>query len=82
MTRRAEVAARLPGVLGLSEAEAAAYIGVSGLTFRGMVADGRMPKPRQINARCIYDVDEVRAAFKALPHKDEKVRGNSWADVA
>ena len=36
---------------GLSRVEAADYIGVSPTTFDKLVADGRMPAPKQINSR-------------------------------
>jgi predicted DNA-binding transcriptional regulator AlpA len=40
---------------GLRREEAAAYIGVSPSTFDKMVADGRMPIPKRINARTVWD---------------------------
>ena len=40
-----------------------------------------MPSPRRLDSRKIWDVDELRAAFKALPHEDESEKGNSWADL-
>jgi hypothetical protein len=49
--------------------------------LRALVKDGRMPSPRRIDGRTIWDVDELRAAFKALPHEGERVRTDSWADV-
>ncbi len=82
MTRRFDILPTLPVVFGLAEDEAAAAVGVSATKFRELVDDGRMPKPRQIDGRFSYDVDEVRAAFKALPHKGDKLRGSTWADVA
>lgn len=81
MAKRADIMDRLPVVFGLGEAEAAAAVGVSLTTFREMVADGRMPPARRIGVRKTYDVDELRAAYKALPREGE-TRGNSWADVA
>ncbi len=80
-TRRSDVLARLPIVFGLSAEEAAAACGVSAGTFREMVDDRRMPPPRSINSRLVWDVDEVRAAFKALPRKGEAGRVDTWADV-
>ena len=56
-----------PVRFALSDVEAAAAIGVSSSLFRQMVEDGRMPRPKVINARRVWDVDEVRAAFKRLP---------------
>ena len=71
----------MPIVFGLGPIEAAAAIGVSATTFDGLVEEGHMPKPRCLGARKIWDVDELRAAFKSLP-RDGEARGNTWADVA
>lgn len=79
-TRRSDVLARLPVVFGLSAEEAAAACGVSAGTFRKMVEDRRMPAPRCINDRLVWDVDEVRAAFKALPRQGE-TRANAWDEI-
>jgi hypothetical protein len=37
-----------------------------------MVQDGRMPKPKQINSRKIWDRLKVDAAFSALPGDDDE----------
>jgi hypothetical protein len=64
MSRRLrDILPNLPIVFGLPEPESAGAIGVSVSKFREMVADGRMPKPRRIDGRLVYDVDELRAAF-------------------
>lgn len=77
---RAEVLARLPIVFGLQEEEAAASVGFGATKFREMVAAGAMPKPRLHGGRKVYDVDELRAAFKALP-KDGGEEIDTWAGV-
>ena len=79
---RAEIAARLPVLFGLNRIEAAAAIGVSGNTFDAMVNSGQMPRARLIGARKVWDVDELRAAFKSLPRDGEAGDGGTWADVA
>jgi predicted DNA-binding transcriptional regulator AlpA len=56
---------------GLARVMAAAYIGVSPSLFDQMVTDGRMPKPKTINARTVWDRWEIDAAFTALPHRNE-----------
>lgn len=61
-------AAPAPVRFGLSAPEAAEAIGIGITLFLQMTEDGRMPRPRVIGARRVYDVDEVRTAFKALPH--------------
>lgn len=81
MTKRAEITARLPVVFGLGRTEAAAAIGISGPTFDTLVQRGMMPKPHLIATRKIWDVDELRAAFKALPREQEE-EIDTWADVA
>ena len=43
--------------------------------FDEMVGDGRMPKPKQINCRTVWDRLELDLSFDALPHKDE---ANPW----
>ena len=40
---------------GLCRVEAAAYVGVSPTLFDEMVGDGRMPRPKRINARSVWD---------------------------
>ncbi len=72
----------LPVVFGLAEVEAAAAIGISASKFRSLVGEKRMPSPRRLDGRNIWDVDELRAAFKTLPHLEDSDKANSWADLA
>lgn len=65
---------------GLSRVEAAEYIGVGVTLFDQMVADGRMPPPRQANARLLWSRVEVEKWFLALPYAD--VRGQSIESAA
>jgi hypothetical protein len=81
-TARMDVMPFLPVVFGLGEVEAAAAIGISASKFRTLVVEKRMPSPRRLDGRNIWDVDELRAAFKALPHLEESDKANSWADLA
>lgn len=78
--RRAEIVARLPLVLGLPAPEAAAAVGISSSKFKEMVLDKRMPRPRRIDGRLVWDVDELRDAFKALPHEGGDDEEDTWAD--
>lgn len=79
---KAAVAARLPIRRGLGEAEAALYIGLGASKFRELVEDGTMPRPRIIGARRIWDIDDIDAAFRALPVEGEtKQDGNPWHDA-
>ncbi|RVJ02419.1 XRE family transcriptional regulator [Sinorhizobium meliloti] len=57
---------------GLSREEAARYIGVSVSKFEAMVKDRRMPKPRQLDRRAVWDRVEIDMAFSSLPHQEVK----------
>jgi hypothetical protein len=63
---------------GLCRAEAAAYVGVSPSLFDAMVKDGRMPGPKRINSRCVWDRRRVDLAFEALPDEDGP---NPWDEA-
>lgn len=67
---------------GLHRAEAAAYVGVGDSKFDAMVADGRMPKPKQIDGRRVWDVRALDRAFDLLPGGDVSTedagQGNEW----
>jgi predicted DNA-binding transcriptional regulator AlpA len=63
---------------GLSRIEAAAYVGVSASLFDQMVADGRMPSPKTVNSRVIWDRLRLDEAFDALPDRDGEEPGNPW----
>ena len=63
---------------GLNRCEAAAYIGVSPTLFDEMVKDGRMPRPKQVNARTVWDRKRVDIAFDAL---EEQIVGPGDVDA-
>jgi predicted DNA-binding transcriptional regulator AlpA len=66
---------------GLSRTEAALYLGISPSKFDELVWDGRMPRPRMIDFRKVWDVYELDMAFDELPRQDSpSIVGNSWAD--
>ena len=56
---------------GLGREEAARYIGIGIRLFDAMVSDGRMPKPKLINSRKVWDRARLDAAFEALPEPEE-----------
>ena len=56
---------------GLSREEAAAYIGVSPSKFDELVRDKRMPAPKRIDRRTVWDRRRLDAAFEALPDGEE-----------
>jgi predicted DNA-binding transcriptional regulator AlpA len=64
---------------GLSRDEAAMYCGVSVTLFDRMLADGRMPPPRRIDSRKVWDIRSIDVAFDRLPVEDSK--GNGWEDA-
>lgn len=63
---------------GLSRVEAAEYIGVSASKFDEMVRDGRMPGPKAIDARRVWDRHQIDRHFDDLPGPDEI---NEWDEV-
>jgi len=63
---------------GLNRVQAAAYVGVSPSLFDQLVADDRMPKPKRINARTVWDRFELDNAFAALPNDQEL---NPWDEA-
>lgn len=78
--RKDDVAARLHIRRGLGEAEAALYIGIGATKFLELVKAGRMPRPRLIGTRRVWDVDDLDAAFKDLPREGDAGDGepNPW----
>ncbi|TIT61353.1 MAG: hypothetical protein E5W60_16925, partial [Mesorhizobium sp.] len=60
-----------------SRLEAAAYIGVSASLFDQLVKEGRMPKPKRINSRTVWDRYKVDHSFDALP--DENSDDTDWS---
>jgi predicted DNA-binding transcriptional regulator AlpA len=60
----------LPSALaprGLNRQQSAAYIGIGTTKFDQMVADGRMPRPKRIDGRVLWDRVALDQAFEALP---------------
>ena len=66
---------------GLNREQAAAYVGVGATLFDLMVHDGRMPGPRGINARKVWDRRELDLAFDNLP-KSAEAEKNPFDGVA
>ena len=87
MPSKAVIGSRLPIRRGLDENEAAVYLSLSPSFFRKLVNEGRMPRPRVIGERRIWDVEELDLAFKALPREGGDAdpifvgkESDSWAD--
>ncbi|MDP9572428.1 UNVERIFIED_ORG: putative DNA-binding transcriptional regulator AlpA [Agrobacterium larrymoorei] len=58
---------------GLSRDEAARYIGVGVTKFDEMVSDRRMPKPKRVDGRVVWDRISLDAAFSDLPSDGENL---------
>lgn len=67
---------------GVSRVEAASYIGVSPSKFDELVADGRMPPPKRIDSRRVWDVKALDRAFEALPEEGGEQITNPWDRAA
>ncbi|WP_338661138.1 hypothetical protein VQH23_12910 [Pararoseomonas sp. SCSIO 73927] len=72
-----------PGVLpfAVSRTQAAALLGISPTFFDSLVADGRMPQPRQLGGRVLWYPEELRAAFLAIPPRQGHIPApalNEW----
>lgn len=76
-SKSATYALPLPTRRGLSRVEAAEYIGVGASKFDAMVSDGRMPKPKKIDGRRVWDVRSLDRSFDALPSGDD-LDYNPW----
>jgi predicted DNA-binding transcriptional regulator AlpA len=63
---------------GLSRIDSAQYVGVSASKFDEMVRDGRMPPPKRINSRTVWDRLRLDQAFENLPENDSD---NPWDNV-
>lgn len=64
--KQSPLPANLPPI-GLSRIEAAAYIGLSATKFDELVKDGRMPRPKRVDARRIWMRPALEKAFADLP---------------
>ena len=56
---------------GLNRETAASYIGIGTTLFDALVTEGRMPRPKLINNRKVWDRQELDIAFNKLPNGDE-----------
>lgn len=63
--------------LGLNREEAARLVGVSPSKFDEMVRDRRMPPPKRIDRRLVWDGRQLTKAFDELPGGDDH-DDNPW----
>jgi hypothetical protein len=57
------------------------YIGVSAGKFDELVHDGRMPGPKRIDGRKVWDVRALDLAFDSLPDHNDQSQKNSFDDA-
>lgn len=57
---------------GLCREDAARYVGISPSKFDQLVADKRMPKPKRVDGRVVWDRVKLDACFTDLPGDDEE----------
>ena len=55
---------------GLGREAAAYYVGIGTTLFDLLVVEGRVPKPKPINSRKVWDRQELDIAFNKLPNGD------------
>ncbi|WP_309644991.1 XRE family transcriptional regulator [Phenylobacterium sp.] len=63
---------------GLQRAAAAGYVGISTSKFDEMVEDGRMPRPKVIDRRKVWDRNALDIAFDDLPDDGDAKPANDW----
>ena len=61
---------------GLSRGQSAEYVGVGVTKFDQMVDDGRMPRPKRIDGRLVWDRVKLDEAFEELD--DDRGPKNEW----
>ena len=64
-------------IRGLNRDQAATYIGVSASKFDELIKDGRMPPPKRIDGRVVWDIRQIDKYFDRLPGGDLDDR-NPW----
>ena len=66
---------------GLNRIKSACYIGIGDGLYDQMVTDGRVSKPKHINARLVWDRRKLDEAFDALPENAESLLERPWEDL-
>lgn len=78
MARHSALPPNLPP-RGICREAAAAYVGVGATKFDEMVRDGRMPQPKRVDGRVVWDVRKLDTSFEALPDENEcAASASSW----
>jgi excisionase family DNA binding protein len=55
--------------------EAAGYLSLSASFFRQLVIANKMPRPRLIGARRVFDIEELDVAFRSMPREGGERKG-------
>ena len=63
---------------GLNREASAAYVGLSPSKFDRLVADRRMPRPKRIDGRTVWDRFALDTAFEALSEDADQHRNAPW----
>jgi predicted DNA-binding transcriptional regulator AlpA len=66
---------------GLSRTEASMYVGLGTTKFDEMVQDGRMPRPKKVDGRQIWDILALDLAFDQLPDENREASDDWTAAV-
>jgi predicted DNA-binding transcriptional regulator AlpA len=69
-----------PGVVpfAVSRETGAELIGISPNHFDKLVKEGRLPAPREVGGRILWDSEEIRAAWRAMPRRGQPPPVNEW----
>jgi excisionase family DNA binding protein len=67
--------------IGVRIADAARFVGVSETTFRDWVRRGLMPAPRRVGDCVMWDTDELKEYFRALPREGQPAN-DEWKGTA
>ena len=85
VAEKAKLASGLHHCRGMTEREAASYLSLSPSHFRRLVEQGKMPRPRLVGQRRIFDAEELDQTFFGFPREGgiepsfgEEI--DTWAD--
>ena len=69
-----------PGIIpfAVSRDTGAALLGISGGTFDKLVRAGKLPEPREVESRILWDAKEIEAAWRAMPKRGQPSTSNEW----
>ncbi|MDX0213834.1 MULTISPECIES: helix-turn-helix transcriptional regulator [Sinorhizobium] len=60
---------------GLTREEAARYVGIGVTKFDELVAERRMPRPKRVGGRVVWDRYQIDAYFTDLPDQKSGLEG-------